>query len=499
MSFDPSGLPVHDANAEIAIRAESEFESTISTCDCFVVQNRGDRRDYGTDFQIEAKASGRMTNFRSHVQVKGTGKNANADGSVSVPVPPSNLLYLLSQPHSIYVCFHVPSNRILVRAAQDVFQKREHDDAGWRTKTEIAIRYSLAFDDEYQQRLHQRVISSAGATQADRQMWLAQPPNELEAAVATNVPSITVPESPEDAWKTLEQLYSTGHDAIISKAFGQFAAAFGSDDPRLTYLYLSEINLAMHRLPFDRSRVREGVKRLRQMEDGESPEIIYCIANGHLALGASEEAKEGYRTAIKLAGSEKAMPVPQCWKNLGSVLEEEGEIDESCSCYKNAVAADPRLVEAHFALGMLHRRTDDYEKALEHFDAVLWSGSNSDAVCAVRGHRLETLFLLGKTDKAFDEILTLVPSATKAPWVLPWCARLVFNYARTELSSVSKAIKFWDIYLSKYPNANLARRERLLCLAFAKMHDQEVTVSLSEYQNQIESYLEECDEDAAYM
>jgi len=55
----------------------------------------------------------------------------------------------------------------------------------------------------------------------------------------------------------LRSLYERGQDDVISKAFEQFSACFGLDSPGMTYAYLSEINLAMRRKPFNRERVSE--------------------------------------------------------------------------------------------------------------------------------------------------------------------------------------------------------------------------------------------------
>ena len=114
MSLD--SFPTRDNNSVLATRSEARFERAIVEVDSFVVQQR-DRKDYGTDFQLEAGKTGGMTNFRVHVQLKGTDTDANNDGSISVSVRRTNLNYMLSQPHSIYVCYHAPTDRLLARAA----------------------------------------------------------------------------------------------------------------------------------------------------------------------------------------------------------------------------------------------------------------------------------------------------------------------------------------------------------------------------------------------
>ena len=102
MSLDD--FPTRDDNSVLATRAETSFERAIAEVGRFVVQQR-DRKDYGTDFQMEADNAGGMTNFRVHGQLKGTESDANKDKSISVSVKRTNLNYMLSQSDSdcIYV------------------------------------------------------------------------------------------------------------------------------------------------------------------------------------------------------------------------------------------------------------------------------------------------------------------------------------------------------------------------------------------------------------
>lgn len=137
------------------------------------------------------------------------------------------------------------------------------------------------------------------------------------------------------------------------------------------------------------------------------------------------------------------------------------------------------------ALAMAERKIGNLEPALEHFDHVIWSVDDADSTLAARGHRLEVYFRLGMTDKAFDDIAVLLPHAVAHPWILPWCARLVFNYARTTDAAIGKAIRFWDSYLRLDPTNIRAREERLRCIAYAKMHEQPVPIGFTQYESQV--------------
>ena len=107
-------LPKHHSSHQIEDQSKSAFRAAISEFQEFIIQS--DECDYGTDFVIEAVDARKMTNVRVHVQIKGTSCEAHEDGSVSVSVSRNNVNYLLMQSSSIFVCYHVSTKRLLVRA-----------------------------------------------------------------------------------------------------------------------------------------------------------------------------------------------------------------------------------------------------------------------------------------------------------------------------------------------------------------------------------------------
>lgn len=496
MSLDD--FPTHDDNSELAERAEGEFEGSVRDARQFVVQQR-DRHDYGTDFQIEAMQAGGMTNYRVHVQVKGTDKEANRDGSVSISIERRNLNYLLSQPHSLYVCYHRPTGALLVRSVEEVFRDAEHRGEGWRDQDTVTVRFRARFDTAFQTALHARAVATSSTMRDDRLHWVIQPPDRYHEEVQTHVPTIHVPESPQSAFSVLRSLYERGDDSVISKAFKQFSACIGANNPHLICAYLAEINLAMRGMRFARERVEAAIKFIEAVWESRAPDALYCRANGHFALGNMENAKRLYREAIAQIGGENPQLEAQCWKNLGSMIESEGNGEEARRCYEQALRLSPNLMEAHFALALFHRDHGDLQTALDHFDRVVWATVDAGEAIAPRGHRLEVYFRLGLTEKAFDEISILLPSADRHPWIAPWCARLVYNYARTNPESVAKAIRFWEAFLRKRPNDVAAKKERLLCLAYSKMHGQSVEIGYQQYVDEVKAFLAESPVEAAYL
>lgn len=491
MSLDD--FPNRDENSELATLAESKFEAVIAGANRFIIQ-RQDRNDYGTDFQLEATSNSSATNFRVHVQLKGTAKKPNRDGSISISVDRTNLNYLLSQSNSIYVCYHAPTDRLLYRFVHDVYRAAEHRGGSWRSKPTVTINHREEFSTEFQARLADLTLATGKSGRTERLSWVATPSEDFPTSVHKHVPTITVPEKADAAFNVLMELYESNQDAVISKAFDQFVAVLGLDDDRVLHAFLAEINLAMCYESFDASRVRAGIERLELLMESGDPGIAYSLANAYSAIKELDRAKYLFRDLLELKdipANLKAMVL----KNLGTTLELEGNHEDARRCYQEALDHEPNLMEAHYALAMAFQHDGEFEKAISHFDEVIWSSDNPAASVGARGHRLRAYFELGWTEKAFQDIASLLEHADKQDWILPWCGRFVFNYARQRPESVVEAQRFWDMYVRKRPNELFAQEERLKVLAFAKMHSQPVKLNFNQFLSQVEALIDEAESD----
>jgi tetratricopeptide (TPR) repeat protein len=487
MSIDD--FPNRDSNSELATLAESKFEAAVVRSNCLLVQ-RQDRKDYGTDFQLEATINGGATNFRVHVQLKGTAKKSNRDGSISISVERTNLNYLLSQSNSIYVCYHAPTDRLLYRFVHDVYREAEHRGGSWRSKPTVTINLRDEFTPEFQARLANLTIAIGRSGRSERLSWVATPSEQFPSSVLKQVPTITVPESADAAFNVLMELYESNQDAVISRAFDQFVAVLGLNDDRLLYAFLAEINLAMCYEPFDASRVKAGIERLESLMESGDPDIAYCLANASSAIKEFDRAKSLFGDLLErkdIPANLKAMVL----KNLGTILELEENHEDARRCYHEALDHEPNLMEAHYALAMAFYHDGELEKAISHFDAVIWSSDNPAASVGARGHRLRAYFELGWTEKAFQDIASLLEHAEKQDWILPWCAQFVFDYSRQRPESVLEAQRFWDMYVRKRPKEFSAQEERLKLLAFAKMHSQPVKLNFNQFLSQVETLIDE--------
>ena len=138
-------LPKRDRNREIEEKAEAAFQKLISQSEDFIFQG-ADRKDYGTDCQIELVQQKQLTNVRVHVQLKGTENALKTDGSVSAEISRTNLNYLLAQPHSFYVIYHVPSDSLCVRFVENVLRQYEHSGRSWTKQKTLTVSFSEVVD-----------------------------------------------------------------------------------------------------------------------------------------------------------------------------------------------------------------------------------------------------------------------------------------------------------------------------------------------------------------
>lgn len=471
-------LPKRDKNHVLEDISESRLTSALQETSLFVAQG-SERKDYGTDLQLEVIDNGLATNVRVHVQLKSTRARLNADGSVSRKVARANLNYLLVHPNSIYVCLHVPTDTLFVRYADEVHSEHQRDRPTRGTGKHLTVRLRQRFDEAFQKELHARALAASRAARDERLAWQSTPPEKLAARVTGHVPSIEVPHDPEAALAVLERLSDEGQDEAISLAFEKFGAALGGVPGSMDRAYMAEINLALGSHGFSGPRVEAGIAALsdsvtqgRLREDSG----LYCIGNGWNALGRYDQARASYERAMELLlANGNRQVAAMCCANLGSVLAALGETAMSHASYERALELDPDLGEAHLALALRHlRHGDDPQLAIHHLDLVMTHSGSSVDIASVQGWRLQALFRSGDARAAFREIQSLVGQADRYPWIWPWCARQVGEFGRTLTGSEGDAARFWKGYLREGRNGQRenAEREYLWCLSRAHVADE---------------------------
>jgi tetratricopeptide (TPR) repeat protein len=496
-------LPKRSSSRNTEETAEAAFFSALESCGLFINQG-SDRHDYGSDIQIEAIHGNAVTNIRVHVQLKGTNRHENMDGSVSLSVQRTNLNYLLAQADSIYVCYHLPTDRLLACYADETHREYSHRDDEWEQQESITLNLRTPFDEEFQHRLSKRVVAANNSFRDRRLAWTVTPPKNISTLLRKAPETIHVPSNPELAREILVELYNHGQDAAISAAFEQFEAVLDSSSPAIDFAYMAEINLGINGQPINEGRVRKGIQVLEcSLETSKAypGSILYCIGNAWLALQEHENAQAAYRSALReLNQPELRKIAAQCYKNLGSVLESSGNNEKARDCYVQALETDPELNEAHFALALWYRgEGNNLERALNHLDKILPRANFELKMAAVQGWRINLLFRLGAVSEAFRDIKALLGEADRYDWIWPWCAREVFDFGRTSVEATRHALQFWQAYLEKHPEHHVAQYEELMCHWRLKSASEFTDIDFDAFKKKVSEVLSVDDSSEAFL
>ena len=237
-------LPKRDSNHVIADMAISAFDKRILESKAFILQS-ADRKDYGVDCQIEVVDQDSATNVRIHVQLKGTERPLNADGSISVEIARTNLNYLLTQSYSFYVCYHVPTDSLRFCFSESVLRQYEHSRRNWIEQQTLTLFFSEDLTIERLRALASLARSEASLSRDRRIEQVTADFVAIPRLLRKRIADLHVPANREAATKILESLYNRGADDVISAAFDKFAAILGVDDDAMGFCYMAEVNLGM--------------------------------------------------------------------------------------------------------------------------------------------------------------------------------------------------------------------------------------------------------------
>jgi tetratricopeptide (TPR) repeat protein len=495
-------LPRRDQNHEIEDQALAAFQKRLADSGCFILQ-ASDRKDYGTDCQIEVVAGGQATNVRVHVQVKGTARNLNADGSLSVSVERANLNYLLMQPYSFYACYHVPTGSLRICLADTVLQQYEHDGRSWTDQSSVTVTFTREMTTDRLCKVAALVRSGARSSRDRRVAQTAAGPKDLPNAILDAAPEVHVPADQRQAATLLQQLYDQNADDVISTSFERFAAALGDDHDFMGIPYMSEINLGMARRTRHPERIAEGIAFFqRQLASGrfQAASLHYTIGNAYSAVPDDEQAKLAYQAALAdpalIGASELAA---QIHKNLGTSFERLGDQDSAVEHYCEALRLDSNLAEAHNAMGNHLVRIGRYKDALNHFDQVAFVDRNQGKMTAVSGWRVNVLFNLDQGAAAFREINALTGQADRYEWIWPWCLRLVASFGRTTIDNAVHARAFWRRYVQAHPDSSQGRWELLMSNFYLRGQGYDLKKTYAEFRDEFDRHIANVSADDAAL
>ncbi len=144
-----------------------------------------------------------------------------------------------------------------------------------------------------------------------------------------------------------------------------------------------------------------------------APAVVYTAAQSHQKLGATGEARAAYEQLATRAEDDP-------WHFIGlsgqQLLDEQtGPALESA---QQAVSLAPRLADAHYQLGLVHAKREDWRAAAEAFDRAT-ELNPSVAYAHYYGGLMH--YRAGRPDRManhFEQFLKLAPEAPERPEVM---------------------------------------------------------------------------------
>lgn len=496
-------LPKRHTNHIIETKAENAFQQVISASECFMIQQT-DKQDYGTDYQIEVTDGEYATNIRIHVQLKGTKKALNKDGSISIDIKRSNLNYLISQPHSFFVCYHIPTDTLKSCSADAVLRQYGHSGHQWTEQQTITVNFTENLSIAKLEFLAKFAKANTISLRNTKIKQIIASSNELMNTIRDVPYDLYIPEDPELAATLLSTLYNNSEDQKISDAFDRFLALFPPDHNAIIYCYMAEINIGMAQKDINIARIKNGITYLKtklKTKQFSSGSLLYSIGNGYSVLGINKDAITAYKKAIDNLNNSDIDLLAMCYKNLGSSYDNIGNQAEAISCYKKSITYNNQLPEANFALGNFYLKNGKYEEALKHFDEIVFAEPTTEKQFSVLGWRVNALFNLKEGRSAFREINTLLSNtANSGEWIWSWCAQQVALFGRDSIDNAKLSISFWDRYLKKHPNCPHGVREWLLNQFYLRSESLDIGFTYPAFKFHFESIIQYLQaEDAAFL
>ncbi|MEM1182476.1 MAG: tetratricopeptide repeat protein, partial [Acidobacteriota bacterium] len=250
------------------------------------------------------------------------------------------------------------------------------------------------------------------------------------AAAATNAEgAAAAPSAPVRKFTPAQIAFNEGVEALKVNDFNtaemKFLGALGLDD---------KLKVAHSALASVYIEKGDGAKALEQANlflasEPENPRSFRLLYEAHKLLGDDDAAQDALKQLEKVAGGERAAALRY---NEGAAALKSGDYDNAKRLLEEALAADPTLLDAVKALGILSINQRDFARAASLADQYLEGRPDENDVTMMK-IRWQSYSALGDTEKAtaaFDALKAADPTVVIKD--LTEAAQVDFNNGRTE-------------------------------------------------------------------
>jgi tetratricopeptide (TPR) repeat protein/glycosyltransferase involved in cell wall biosynthesis len=180
--------------------------------------------------------------------------------------------------------------------------------------------------------------------------------------------------------------------------------------------------------------------------------------------GDAAKAADAYRALLRLAPNHAAAS-----NNLGTILAQEGALDDARSHFQHAIALEADYGEAHNNLGLLCVESRDYAGAVKHFERAVRLSPRNAAWQNNLGNALVEVFRFADACVAYDQAVAADPRNADA-WSNRGLALRGLREPGRAIESLEHALKLNPSHINALSNLGvILKEERRYATAIATL------------------------------
>lgn len=241
--------------------------------------------------------------------------------------------------------------------------------------------------------------------------------NTTMESTAYNLPIVTLPGSMMRSRHTMAILTMMGIEETIAQnkeQYIQIAVLLGQDGG-YRHQIAQKIALNKHKLFGDLTTVRALENFLLQVVDkprrsgNNKLTNAFQLAEQYHHTHRLDKASQEYRKVLELQPDH-----PEALYNLGTIVQQKGELAAAEQYFRASVTAQPKFLKAWFSLGNLYQTQGQFSLAEEAYCQALNLRPDSAPICNNLGYTLQQQHKWSAAETYYQQALSLMPNCKEA-------------------------------------------------------------------------------------